>query len=58
MLHIPVKVDSDLTITVRRGSTRLSPGEALDVAETLIRLGTRRMIVEEAEIAERRQVAR
>jgi hypothetical protein len=57
MLQIPVKVDSDLTITVKRGSTRLSPGEALDVAETLIRLGTRRMIDEEAGLADR-QVAR
>lgn len=58
MLQPPVCVDDDLTISIKRGTTRLSPGEALDVAETLIRLGTRRMITEEAEIAERRWVAR
>ena len=57
MLRLPVQVDSDLTIRVKRGSTRLSPGEALDIAEKLIRTSTRRMILEEqADIA--RQEAR
>jgi hypothetical protein len=47
MLQLPVRVDDDLTISIKRGSTRLSPGEALDVAERLIRTSTRRMIIEE-----------
>ena len=36
MLHCPVCVDHDLTISIKRGTTRLSPGEALSVAEKLI----------------------
>ena len=47
MLHCPVCVDDDLTISIKRGMTRLSPGEALSVAEKLIRTSTRRMILEE-----------
>jgi len=50
MLQPPVCVDDDLTISIRGGTTRLSPGEAL--AEKLIRTSTRRMILEEqADIA-------
>jgi hypothetical protein len=45
MLHCPVCVD--LPISIKRGTTRLSPGEALSVAEKLIRTSTRRMILEE-----------
>jgi len=57
MLRPPVRVDDDLTISIKRGTTRLSPGEALSVAEKLIRTSTRRMILEEqADIA--RQQAR
>ena len=57
MLQLPVRVDDDLTISVKRGTTRLSPGEALQVAERLIRTSTRRMILDEqADIA--RQQAR
>ena len=53
MLHCPVCVDDDLTISIRCGTTRLSPGEALSVAEKLIRTSTRRMILEEqADIAD------
>ena len=37
MLQPPVCVDDDLTISIKRGTTRLSPGEALSVAEKLIR---------------------
>ena len=33
MLQPPVCVDDDLTISITRGTTRLSPGEALSVAE-------------------------
>jgi hypothetical protein len=52
MLQLPVRVDDDLTISIKHGSTRLSPGEALDIAERLIRTSTRRMILEEqADIA-------
>ena len=52
MLQPPVCVDDDLTISITRGTTRLSPGEALSVAEKLIRTSTRRMILEEqADIA-------
>ena len=52
MLQAPVCVDDDLTISIKRVTTRLSPSEALSVAETLIRTSTRRMILEEqAEIA-------
>ena len=52
MLQPPVFVDDDLTISITRGTTRLSPVEALSVAEKLIRTSTRRMILEEqAEIA-------
>ena len=47
MLHLPVRVDNDLTISIKRGTTRLSPGEALSIAEKLIRASTRRMILEE-----------
>jgi hypothetical protein len=48
MLHLPVRVDDDL----KRGTTRLSPGEALSIAEKLIRTSMRRMILEEqADIA-------
>ena len=43
MLQPPVCVDDDLTISITRGTTRLSPGEALSVAEKLIRTSTRRM---------------
>ena len=53
MLHCPVCVDDDLTISIKRGTTRLSPGEALSVAEKLIRTSTRRMILEEqADVAD------
>ena len=55
MPELPIRVDEDLIVSVRRGSTRLSPGEALDVAETLIRLGTRRMIAEESAVAKQRR---
>jgi hypothetical protein len=52
MLQPPVRVDDDLTISIKHGISRLSPGEALSVAEKLIRTSTRRMILEEhAEIA-------
>jgi hypothetical protein len=52
MLQPPVRVDDDLTISIKRGMTRLSPGEALQVAERLIRTSTRRMILDEqADIA-------
>ena len=52
MLQPPVRVDDDLTISIKRGTTRLSPCEALSVAEKLIRTPTRRMILEDqAEIA-------
>jgi hypothetical protein len=52
MLHLPVRVGDDLTISIKRGTTRLSPGEALSIAEKLIRISTRRMILEEqADIA-------
>ena len=52
MLQPPVCVDDDLTISIKRGTTRLSPSEPLSVAEKLIRTSTRRMILEErAEIA-------
>ena len=47
MLHCPVCVDDDLTISIKRGTTRSSPGEALSVAEKLIRTSTRRIILEE-----------
>ena len=48
MLHLPVRVGDDL----KRGTTRLSPGEALRITEKLIRTSTRRMILEEqADIA-------
>jgi hypothetical protein len=47
MLHLPGRVDNDLTISIKRGTTRLSPGEALSVAEKLIRTSTQRMILEE-----------
>jgi hypothetical protein len=53
MLQLPVQVDSDLTIRVKRGSTRLSPGEALNIAEKLIRTSTRCMILEEQSAIER-----
>ena len=53
MLHLPVRVGDDL----KRGTTRISPREALSIAEKLIRTCTRRMILEEqADIA--RQQAR
>ena len=53
MLHLPVRIDDDLTISIKRGTTRLSPDEALNIAEKLIRSSTRRMILEEqAEIAQ------
>jgi hypothetical protein len=47
MLRAPVWVDDDLTISIKRGTTRLSPSEALSVAEKLIRTSTRRMVLEE-----------
>ena len=51
MLQPSVCADNDLTISIKRGTTRLSPGEALNIAEP-IRASTRRMILEEqAEIA-------
>ena len=57
MLRCPVCVDDDLTISIKRGMTRLSPGEALSVAEKLIRTSTRRMILEEqADIARQQRV--
>jgi hypothetical protein len=57
MLHLPVRVDDDLTISVARGHTRLSPDEALKFASDLIRKSTRRLILDEqADIA--RQQAR
>jgi hypothetical protein len=57
MLHLSARVGDDLTISIKRGTTRLSPGEALSNAEKLIRTSTRRMILQEqADIA--RQQAR
>jgi hypothetical protein len=57
MLHLPVRVGDDLTISIKRGTTRLSPREALKFASDLIRKSTRRLILEEqADIA--RQQAR
>jgi hypothetical protein len=57
MLHLPVRVGDDLRISIERGTTRISPREALSIAEKLIRTCTRRMILEEqADIA--RQQAR
>jgi hypothetical protein len=47
MLHCPVCVDHDLAISIKRGMTRLSPSDALSVADKLIRTSTRRMILEE-----------
>jgi hypothetical protein len=55
MLHCPVCVDDDLTISVKRGTTRLSPGEALSIAEKRIRTSTRRIILEEQPDLARRQ---
>jgi hypothetical protein len=46
MLHCPVCVDAHLAISIKRGMIRLSPSDALSVAEKLIRTSTRRMILE------------
>ena len=52
MLRPPVRVDDDLTISVVRGHTRLSPDEALKFASDLIRKSTCRLILDEqADIA-------
>jgi hypothetical protein len=52
MLHCPVCVDDDLTISITRGHTPLSPDEALKFASDLIRKSTRRLILDEqADIA-------
>jgi hypothetical protein len=48
MLHLPVRVGDDLRISIKRGTTRLSPGEALSIAEKLIRTSTRRMMSQTA----------
>src|SRR5437762_14220557 len=45
MLQPPVCVDDDLTISITRGTTRLSPGEALSVADRPPRGGPGRMLV-------------
>ena len=54
MLHskLPIELSDDLTISVVRGRTRLSPDEALKFASDLIRKSTRRLILDEqADIA-------
>lgn len=48
-----ISITDDLELAVEDGAggvvrKRLTPGDALDFAETLIRAGTRRMIDEEA----------
>lgn len=47
-----VDVDEDLAVAIGAESTRLSPGEAFQLAETLIRRATVRMITEEADRAD------
>ena len=56
MLQPTVCVDDDLTISIKRGANRLSPGEALSVAEKGIRTPTRRMILEEAPVITRQEM--
>ena len=51
MSRLSLRVDPDLTL--RFGDTvvgRLSPAAAMRAAEQLIRVGTRRMMIEEAEV--------
>jgi hypothetical protein len=55
MLHLPVRVGNDVRISIKRGTTRLSSGEALSIAEKLIRTSTRRMIFEEQAVIARQQ---
>ena len=47
-----VQVDPDLSVAIGDQTARLSPGEAFQLAERLIRSATVRMIAEEADRAE------
>ena len=47
MLQPPVYVDDDLTISIRRTHTRLSPDEAFRLPGDFLRKGTRELILSE-----------
>jgi hypothetical protein len=45
---LPIFVADDLSITLRDASVRLTPSDAFDLAEVLMRKGYRRALTEEA----------
>jgi hypothetical protein len=54
-MHMPLKISAGLVVRVGAASVRMTPRESMHVAERLIRLATRRMVVEEAEQPARRR---
>ena len=51
-MQVQVDTDPDLSVAIGNQTAQLSPGEAFQLAERLIRSATARMIREEADRAE------
>jgi hypothetical protein len=47
-MSLPLKISADLTLSLAAERVKLTPAQALRAAETLIRQGTRAMMLEEA----------
>jgi hypothetical protein len=47
-MRLPIRIFSDLTLRLGGASVQLTPRQSMHAAERLIRIGTRRMIIEEA----------
>lgn len=52
MRGLLLQVDGDLTVRVGSSTVRLSPSQALDAAEQLVRKGMRQMMLEEAALSD------
>jgi len=50
-MNLPIRITPDLSVSFGNVSVRLTPRESLLAAERLVRLGMRRMIIEETQIA-------
>jgi hypothetical protein len=48
MVRLPILIDKDLSVRIGAAAVRLTPSQAMQAAEQLIRKGTRAMMVEEA----------
>lgn len=48
MVRLPILIEKDLSVRIGAAAVRLTPSQAMQAAEQLIRKGTRAMMVEEA----------